>query len=97
MRPFTIISAFFAVAIQPTLAAPITDTIPSSLLLERATAPPPCKRVLDPAPTANETAARFNTFVQAFVGAQGGKKNITKAFEYIAEDYIVRCFSSVST
>ncbi|KAK3402425.1 hypothetical protein B0T20DRAFT_139795 [Sordaria brevicollis] len=87
MRPFTVVSVLLALAVQPILAAPTTDTIPS-LLLERATAPPPCKRVLDPAPTANETAARFTTFVQAFVGAQGGKKNITKAFEFIAEDYI---------
>lgn len=92
MRPFTIVSAFLALAVQPIVAAPMTDTIPS-LILERATAPPPCKRVLDPAPTANETAARFNTFAQAFVGAPGGKKNITKAFEFIAEDYIVRCVS----
>lgn len=91
MRPFTVVSALLALAVQPIPAAPVTDTIPS-LILERATAPPPCKRVLNPAPTTNETAARFTTFVQAFVGAQGGKKNITKAFEFIAEDYIVCSF-----
>jgi hypothetical protein len=40
----------------------------------------------------NETAARFAAFVEAFVGKS---KNITKAFEYIAEDYIVCVFFPV--
>ncbi|KAJ4419218.1 hypothetical protein N0V85_001096 [Neurospora sp. IMI 360204] len=93
MRPLTIVSAFLVLAVQPIFAAPITDTIPS-LILKRATAPPPCRRVLNLAPTANETAARFNTFVQAFVGAQGGKKNITKVSQvdiaYIVYSRITR-------
>jgi hypothetical protein len=49
-------------------------------------APPPCVR-MDPAPTQNETKARFNAFVEVFVGQS---KNLYEAFEYIAEDYIVR-------
>ncbi|KAK4458561.1 hypothetical protein QBC42DRAFT_300162 [Cladorrhinum samala] len=46
--------------------------------------PPPCVRQV-PAPSQEELEVRFNDFVQAFVGKQ---KNITKAFEYIANDYI---------
>jgi hypothetical protein len=41
---------------------------------------------MNPAPSQNETDTRFEAFVQAFVGKS---KNITKAFEYIAADYIV--------
>ena len=51
----------------------------------RPAKPKPCVALV-PAPTANETEARFNDFAQAFIY----KKNITKAFEYISQDYIVR-------
>ncbi|AEO59472.1 hypothetical protein MYCTH_2307822 [Thermothelomyces thermophilus ATCC 42464] len=47
-------------------------------------APTPCVRQ-DPPPTQEETEARFNDFVEKFVGRS---KSIAKAFEYIAEDYI---------
>lgn len=46
--------------------------------------PPPCLRE-DPPPGATETEARFDTFANAFLVT----KNITEAFLYIAEDYIV--------
>ena len=46
--------------------------------------PPPCQRA-DPPPTEEETSARFDKFVDAFVV----NKNISEAFTYIAEDYIV--------
>lgn len=52
---------------------------------QRLPAPPPCKR-MSPTPSESETKARFDRFVQAFVGP---KKNITEAFTYIAADYIV--------
>ena|ERR1700742_2813885 len=52
---------------------------------QRLPAPPPCKR-MSPAPSEAETKARFDKFVQAFVGP---KKNISEAFTYIAADYIV--------
>ncbi|KAK1759967.1 hypothetical protein QBC47DRAFT_420781 [Echria macrotheca] len=48
--------------------------------------PPPCTRQ-NPAPSEESLKARFDTFVQAFVGP-AGRKNITEAFEYIVEDYI---------
>lgn len=54
-------------------------------------APTPCVRQ-DPPPTQEELEVRFNDFVEAFVGES---KSIAKAFEYIAEDYIV-CQSSIS-
>jgi hypothetical protein len=42
---------------------------------------------MEPPPTQEETEARFNAFVEAFVGKS---KKLATAFEYIAEDYIVR-------
>lgn len=75
----------------------LTAAIPTSSLVtgqlaglllarQRQPAPPPCVR-MDPSPTQEETEARFNAFVEAFVGKS---KKLAKAFEYIAEDYIVR-------
>jgi hypothetical protein len=52
---------------------------------QRLPAPPPCVR-MNPAPSQDETKARFDKFVQAFVGP---KKDISEAFKYIANDYIV--------
>jgi len=48
-------------------------------------APPPCVRTT-PAPSECQTEARFNEFANAFIVT----KNITEAFTFIAEDYIVR-------
>ncbi|KAH6842184.1 hypothetical protein B0I37DRAFT_447696 [Chaetomium sp. MPI-CAGE-AT-0009] len=58
----------------------------TSLLLarQRQPAPAPCVR-MDPPPTQEETEARFNAFVEVFVGKS---KSLAKAFEYIAADYI---------
>ncbi|KAF2665564.1 hypothetical protein BT63DRAFT_448186 [Microthyrium microscopicum] len=47
-------------------------------------APTPCKRQ-SPPPSEAETKARFDAFVEVFVGKQ---KSIYKSFEYIAADYI---------
>ncbi len=57
-----------------------------SLLTERQALPqpPPCVRQ-SPPPDAAETEARFNKFANAFIVT----KNITEAFLYITEDYIV--------
>jgi hypothetical protein len=57
----------------------------SSLFERQRTAPPPCVRA-NPAPSQEELDARFNAFVEVFVGKS---KSIYKAFEYIAADYIV--------
>ena len=75
----------FAVLAAPSgaeVAAPFSRTI---LPNQRSPAPPPCRR-MNPPPSESETKARFDQFVQVFVGP---RKNITKAFEYIAVDYIV--------
>jgi hypothetical protein len=59
---------------------------PRSLLsVRQRKAPPPCVR-MNPPPTQEETNARFAAFVEVFVGKS---KSISKAFEYIAADYIV--------
>ena len=73
------------------LAAPTIYSPEHAALLDRQarpTKPKPCVAIV-PAPSVNETLARFNKFAQAFIY----KKNITEAFEYIAKDYIVRPFS----
>jgi hypothetical protein len=72
------------------LSAPTSTSPENAALLERQarpTKPKPCVAVV-PAPSVNETLARFNKFAQAFIY----KKNITEAFEYISKDYIVRPF-----
>ncbi|KAK4223357.1 hypothetical protein QBC38DRAFT_373288 [Podospora fimiseda] len=69
-------------------ALPTTSTSDSestSLLARQARRQPaPCVRQ-NPPPSQAELEVRFNDFVDAFVGRN---KNITKAFEYIVEDYI---------
>ena len=47
--------------------------------------PPPCVRQ-DPPPSVEETAFRAAEFAEAFIV----EKDITRAFEFIVEDYIVR-------
>lgn len=46
--------------------------------------PPPCE-AMDPPPTEEETEARFDMFVEAFIN----EADISEAFKYIANDYIV--------
>lgn len=46
--------------------------------------PKPCEPIV-PTPTEEETEARHDKFAQAFIY----KKNITEAFEYISQGYIV--------
>jgi len=80
----TLIAAPLAVLAVPadnTAVSPLSKTI---FARQGAAAPPPCKR-MNPPPSEAETRARFAQFVQVFVGP---KKNIFKAFEFIAADYI---------
>lgn len=46
--------------------------------------PPPCE-AMDPPPTEEETEARFDLFVEAFIN----EADLSEAFKYIANDYIV--------
>ena len=81
-------TAIFLILLAPltTLALATPNPVPNDVLVARQTrkAPPPCKRAA-PEPTEPETKARHDKFVNAFLV----KKNITEAFEYIVEDYIV--------
>ncbi|KAL2162587.1 hypothetical protein VTH06DRAFT_7501 [Thermothelomyces fergusii] len=82
MRAFA--SVLLALLAYPlsVLAAPSGN---DRMAARQAPAPPrPCVRQ-DPAPSQEEIEARFDDFVDRFVG---GSKSIAKAFEYIAEDYI---------
>lgn len=46
---------------------------------------PPLCEAMDPPPTEEETEARFDLFVQAFINGA----DLSEAFKYIANDYIV--------
>ncbi|KAF5340366.1 hypothetical protein D9611_007900 [Ephemerocybe angulata] len=76
------VSAFLATLIVPlaALAAPAHEFT----LEARAVKPKPCVRQLNPAPTPEETSLRHDAFAQSFIY----KRNITAAFEFIAQDYI---------
>ncbi|CAI6336644.1 unnamed protein product [Periconia digitata] len=76
MRFSTIITALILPA--GLLAAPLVETRQA-----RPPKPKPCVR-MSPPPDANTTKTRFDAFANAFIYT----KNITKAFEYIAQDYI---------
>ncbi|KAK4235067.1 hypothetical protein C8A03DRAFT_46711 [Achaetomium macrosporum] len=77
MRLLSCLAAFIAAPLSavaiPTSNATIAGQPTVLLFTRQMRAPPPC------------TEARFAAFVEAFVGKS---KNITKTFEYIAEDYI---------
>lgn len=73
-----------AVAI-PTSNAAVAGKASTLMIARQQQAPPPCVR-MDPPPSQEGTEARFNAFVEVFVGQS---KNLYKAFEYIAADYIV--------
>jgi hypothetical protein len=79
MRAVTLLIALLATSIGA-LATPSDNEV-----AQRKPAPPPCKR-MSPPPSEAETKARFGQFVEVFVGP---KKDISKAFEFIAADYIV--------
>ncbi|KAF4624602.1 hypothetical protein G7Y89_g13569 [Cudoniella acicularis] len=66
--------------------SPIQNASPPSRVIhasEAVVTPPPCKAIV-PAPTEEETHARFDEFANAFLVT----KNITNAFEYISSVYI---------
>lgn len=81
-----------ALVLPVVLAAPLSTAEGVASVETRQARPPkpaPCVR-MTPAPDANATKARFDAFAQAFIY----KKNITEAFTYIAQDYIVSLFST---
>jgi hypothetical protein len=58
---------------------------PSSISARAPAKPRPCTPI-NPAPSEEQTRVRFNDFANAFIVT----KNITHAFEYISQGYIVR-------
>lgn len=91
MRGITSVSFFLLVAPFGALAAPTPseDVIPSRVHQARAVVTPaPCQLQLNPPPTEQESAERFEKFAHAFLET----KNLTEAFEYIDAAYIVCLF-----
>lgn len=89
MRGITSIS-FLLLAPLGALAAPTASSnnvIPSRVLEPRAVVTPaPCQPQLNPPPTEQKSAERFEKFAHAFLET----KNLSEAFEYIDATYIVR-------
>ena len=87
MRPtilLTLLAAPLTILASPFPPLPYSDL---NLLAPRQTVkkPKPCEPIV-PAPNETETQARFDVFADAFIV----KKNITAAFEFISQGYIVR-------
>lgn len=84
----------FALLLAPlgALAAPSGTNVaveaPSRVLAARqgVVTPPPCEP-FDPPPTEEETEARFDLFVDAFIR----EADLSEAFKYIGSVYIVSC------
>jgi hypothetical protein len=75
-----------------TLAAPVSSDSAAVAFAERQNRPPkpkPCVRMVpDPEPVVYKE--RFGQFAEAFIY----KKNVSRAFEFITQDYIVRLASN---
>lgn len=85
------VSKVVALVIVPliSIAAPVAVLFEHLETIRETSAAPvkpkPCQPI-SPAPSVNETRARFDDFADKFIV----KKNITGAFEYINQGYIVR-------
>ncbi|KAI1768427.1 hypothetical protein GGR53DRAFT_409596 [Hypoxylon sp. FL1150] len=78
--------ASFLLAVASAPLAALATPLPSiAALLARQGTPKFCERIT-PAPTLEETEARFNEFAYLFLV----QKDIYRAFEYISPEYIVR-------
>ncbi len=81
MRLVILITCVLGVA----LAAPTPTYASRNVKAVTLARPPPCQPS-SPAPSEEETKARFDKFADAIIV----KKNITEAFLYISDSYIVR-------
>lgn len=82
---FTLLTSALVASVS-VLAAPTDLQTRSDLIVERQSAPvKPAPCVRNPYTTPAQTEARFNEFAQAFIY----KPDISKAFSFIAKDYIV--------
>ncbi|KAK3943594.1 hypothetical protein QBC46DRAFT_351469 [Diplogelasinospora grovesii] len=92
MRVLAFLTTALLAAPFGALAAPVTGTVthvPSRIRLgvvegrgPAVVTPPPCQP-MTPAPTEDETKARFEKFAHAFLET----KNLTEAFSYISSTY----------
>ncbi|USP74808.1 hypothetical protein yc1106_02082 [Curvularia clavata] len=81
---FTLLASALVASVS-VLAAPTDLQTRSDLIVERQSAPvKPAPCVRNPKTTPAQTEARFNEFAQAFIY----KPDISKAFSFIAKDYI---------
>lgn len=80
----TIVAA--AIAPLVVVAAPVADTQSSSLITRQAKPVKPAPCVRNSSVNEEQTKARSETFAKAFIY----DKDISKAFTFIAADYIVR-------
>lgn len=83
--------AMMAITFCDALQVSTSASVSTTTSLQAVVTPLPCERVT-PEPCELQTQERFNRFAYAFIY----EKNLTKAFEYIAVDYIVRHSSSLS-
>jgi hypothetical protein len=85
-----VLAAPLAAVAAPSPARTTTsfDLASKVLASRQAMKPPPFCVRQDPPPSEEETEKLFDAFAEAFIT----KNNITEAFTYIAEDYIVRLF-----
>lgn len=86
-----LLGAIEMVSAAPTRSTPDSSSeLPSRVVVEEdlrpaaVVTPPPCV-AMTPAPSVEETKARFDKFANAFLVT----KNLTEAFEYIAASYRV--------
>lgn len=94
VQTFNIATMRFSILL-PALLAPLgvlaaPHALDASALVgrqSRPAKPKPCVRIV-PDPTPEEYKARFDQFAKAFIYSP---KNISRAFEFITQDYIVRC------
>jgi hypothetical protein len=76
----------------PCLALGNSEVADTVVVRQSPIKPQPC-RALSPSPTKQETKKRFHCFANAFLLS----KNLTEAFSYIANDYIVRSKDFISS
>ncbi|XXH01044.1 60S ribosomal protein L28 [Hypoxylon texense] len=91
MKPITLLAILLAplgavAAPAPTRTTSLYGRLPPSKAMSARSwvvTPPPCV-ALDPAPSEEETEARFDEFADALIV----QRNLTRAFEYISATYI---------
>src|SRR3989337_4577741 len=90
---FTILASALLVPLGALAAPHALDSAALEERQNRPAKPTPCERI-SPDPTPEEYQARFDEFAKAFIY---NPKNISRAFEFITQDYIVRFSPSLQS